>query len=112
MTDLGLDIRFGLRSFVRKPGFTAVAVLSLTLGIGAGTLIFSVADGVLLQPLHFPGSDRIVTLWNTYPHFNTDREEVSPPDFCDWHEQSTSFDQLAAYGKGTPTSWPENPTTP
>ncbi len=97
VTDLGLDIRFGLRSFVRKPGFTAVAVLSLTLGIGAGTLIFSVADGVLLQPLHFPGSDRIVTLWNTYPHFNTDREEVSPPDFCDWHEQSTSFDQLAAY---------------
>jgi putative ABC transport system permease protein len=91
------DIRYGLRSLVRKPGFTAVAVLSLTLGIGASTIIFSVADGVLLRPLRFPGSDRIVTLWNTYPHFNTDREEVSPPDFCDWRERSESFDQLAAY---------------
>ena len=91
------DIRFGFRSFAKKPGFTAVAMLSLMLGIGASTIIFSVADGVLLQPLQFPGSDRIVTLWNTYPHFNTAREEVSPPDFYDWHEQSESFDQLAAY---------------
>jgi putative ABC transport system permease protein len=91
------DIRYGLRSLARNPGFTAVALMSLVLGIGASSVIFSVADGVLLRPLQFPDSDRIVTLWNTYPHLGAKREEVSPPDFYDWHELSESFGQMAAY---------------
>jgi predicted permease len=95
--DLGNDLLYGLRILRSTPGFTAVAVVTLALGIGADTTVFSVVDGVLLRRLPFPGSERIVTLWNTYPKLGDEREEVSPPDFCDWRAQSRSFDQLAAY---------------
>ena len=91
------DIRYGSRMLLRTPGFTIVAVMTLTLGIGAGTTIFSVVDHVLLRPLPFPDSDRILTIWNTYPQSPWGEEEVSPPDFCDWREQNDSFNQLAAY---------------
>jgi len=97
MRMLAQDIRYGARIFAKQPGFTAAAVLTLTLGIGATTLIFSVADGVLLRPLPFPEPDRLVALWNDYPQLNNEREPVSPPDFCDWLEQNGSFAQLAAY---------------
>ena len=95
--DLGKDLLYGLRILRSSPGFTAVAVATLALGIGANTAVFSVVDGVLLRRLPFPGSERIVTLWNTYPRLGGEREEVSPPDFCDWRAQNRSFDQLAAY---------------
>jgi predicted permease len=95
--DLGNDLLYGLRILRSSPGFTAVAVATLALGIGANTAVFSVVDGVLLRPLPFPDSERIVTLWNTYPKLGDEREEVSPPDFCDWRAQSRSFDRLAAY---------------
>ncbi len=97
MRALVQDIRYGSRMLLRKPGFTTVAVLTLTLGIGAGTVIFSVVNHVLLRPLPFPDSGRILTIWNTYPQSSSGEEEVSPPDFCDWREQNHSFDQLAAY---------------
>jgi putative ABC transport system permease protein len=95
--DLGNDLLHGLRILRKSPGFTAVAVLTLALGIGANTAVFSVVDGVLLSRLPFPGSERLVTLWNTYPKLGDEQEEVSPPDFCDWRAQNRSFDQLAAY---------------
>jgi putative ABC transport system permease protein len=95
--DLGNDLLYGIRMLKNSPGFTAVAVLTLALGIGANTAVFSVVDGVLLRRLPFPDSERIVTLWNTCPRLGDEREEVSPPDFCDWREQNRSFDQLAAY---------------
>ncbi len=97
MRTLVQDIRYGSRMLLRKPGLTIVAVMTLTLGIGAGTVIFSVVDHVLLRPLPFPDSDRIFTIWNTYPQTPWGEEEVSPPDFCDWREQNNFFNQLAAY---------------
>jgi putative ABC transport system permease protein len=95
--ELGKDVLYGCRMLRKHPGFTAVAVLTLMLGIGANTAIFSVVNGVLLRPLPFPDSDRIVTLWNFYPQLSDEKEEVSPPDFHDWLEQNRSFAQLAAY---------------
>jgi hypothetical protein len=97
MRTLVHDIRYGLRILAKKPGFTAAAVLTLTLGVGSTAVIFSVADGVLLRPLPFPESERLVALWNDYPQLNHEREPVSLPDFCDWLEQNRSFAQLAAY---------------
>lgn len=91
------DIRHGLRILSQRPGFTAAALLTLALGIGTTTVIFSVADGVLLRPLPFPESDRLVAPWNDYRQSSHEREPVSPPDFCDWREQNRSFAQLAAY---------------
>jgi hypothetical protein len=91
------DIRNSLRLLVRNPGFAMVVVLTLALGMGASTAVFSVADAALLRPLPFPDSDRIVTLWNIYPEEFDTNEPVSPPDFCDWHEQNSSFAFLAAY---------------
>jgi predicted permease len=91
------DVRYGLRVLVKNPGFTTVAVLTLAIGIGANTAVFSVVDGVLLRRLPFPESERIMTLWNTYPKLGTGQEEVSPPDFWDWREMNHSFDQCAAY---------------
>jgi putative ABC transport system permease protein len=97
LEDLVKDVQHGLRLLGKSPRFTSVAVLTLVLGVGLNTAVFSVVDGVLLRPLPFPDSDRIVTIWNTYPRLSGEREEVSPPDFCDWRERSRSFAQLAAY---------------
>lgn len=91
------DVRHGLRSLRGSPGFTAVAVLTLTLGIGASTAVFSVVNGVLLRPLRYPDPEEIVTLWNSYPQLSDEKEEVSPPDFYDWWEQNRLFVHLAAY---------------
>jgi putative ABC transport system permease protein len=91
------DIRYGMRALLRDPGFAVVVVLTLALGMGATTAVFSVADAVLLRPLSFPDSDRIMTLWNVYSEEPDKKEPISPPDFCDWREQSSSFAFLAAY---------------
>jgi putative ABC transport system permease protein len=97
LEDFVRDVQLGLRLLWKSPGFTSVAVVTLVLGVGVSTAVFSVVDGVLLRPLPFPDSGRIVTIWNTYPQLGGERQEVSPPDFCDWREQSRSFAQLAAY---------------
>jgi predicted permease len=80
------DIRFGLRQLRRNPGFTAVAVITLALGIGANTAIFSVVDGVLIHPLPFKDSDRLVVIWQRVPHVGPD--ELSTPDFVAWKQQT------------------------
>jgi putative ABC transport system permease protein len=97
MITLLRDGRHAWRVLARTPGFTAMVAVTLALGIGASTAIFAVTDHVLLRPLSFPGADRIVTLWNTYPRSGIEKEEVSPPDFYDWRAQSRSFSALAAY---------------
>jgi len=89
------DIRYGLRMLARNPGFAAVAVIALALGIGANTAIFSVVDGVLLQPLPYLHPDRLMQLRETSPEFA--RMAVSYPNFVDWKDQSHSFAGLAAY---------------
>jgi putative ABC transport system permease protein len=98
------DLRFGLRQLRRNPGFTAVAVITLALGIGANTAIFSVVNAVLLRPLPYPNPERIVTL--TSPSTTgkaitaLDARLVSIPDFQDWHDQSSSFEAMAYYQGG------------
>jgi putative ABC transport system permease protein len=89
------DIRYALRSLRRNSGFTTVAILTLALGIGANTTIFSVVNGVLLKPLPYPDPDRLVTLWETHPTWGPFLT-VAPANFYDWRQQSTSFSRMAA----------------
>lgn len=88
------DLRFGLRQLRRNPGFTAVVVLTLALGIGANTAIFSVIDAVLLRPLAFPHPDQLVVLKNAR------NRPLSGPDFLDWQRQNQAFSSMALYTFG------------
>src|SRR5882757_3387002 len=99
METLLKDIRQGIRGLVRNPGFTAIAVITLALGIGANTAIFSVVNAVLLRPLPFDNPESIVWLWDTQPQLPT--APASLPDFLDWKEQNRSFEHLAAYQSGS-----------
>ena len=89
------DIRFGLRILRKSPGFTAVAILTLALGIGANTAIFSIIDAALLDALPYPNAKRLVILNESLPKMANDM--VSLPDFLDWSAQSRAFDAMAAY---------------
>jgi putative ABC transport system permease protein len=93
--EIGREIRFALRSLRRQPGFALVAILTLSLGIGANTAIFTVVDGVLLRSLPYPDSERIVALWETGPKGG--KAHVSKLNFLDWKSQSRSFSSMAAY---------------
>ena len=89
------NLRYGLRRLRKSPGFTIVAVLTLTLGIGATTAIFSVVDAVLLRPLPFPHANRIVQVLRHYDE--GDEAAVSVPQYLDWHKRNHVFDHLAAF---------------
>jgi predicted permease len=96
------DLRFGLRQLRRNPGFTLVAVITLALGIGATTAIFSVVNAALLHPLPFQGADRLVTQWGTIPHFNyTGPIGTCPRDYTEWRDQNRAFEQIAAFSGQT-----------
>ena len=95
MESLWQDLRYGLRLLAKNPGFTAVAILTLALGIGANTAIFSVVDGVLLRPLPFKQSQQIVVLYTKDSH--AARNWAPYPDFLDWRQQSKNFDAIAAW---------------
>ena len=92
------DIRYGIRNLARTPGFTAVAVVTLALGIGANTAIFSVVENVLLRPLPYPHPENLVEIWNTYPP-QVPKGGLSPGDYADWHQQATSFSEMGAYAE-------------
>jgi putative ABC transport system permease protein len=96
MTGLLQDVRYGLRMLRKRPGFTAVAVITLALGIGANTTIFNSVNAMLLRPFPFPRLDRMVTIWETLPRQNDNHLSPAPANFRDWSEQSTQFSQLAA----------------
>lgn len=98
MSNILKDIRYGIRSLVRHPGFTAVAVITLALGIGANTAIFSVVNAVLLKPLPFNDPERLVWVWDTQPQLAT--TPTSLPDFLGWKDQNKSFEHLAAFISG------------
>ena len=89
------DLRYTARALRRSPGFAATAVLVVALGIGANTAAFSLADQVLLRPLPFPHSERLVKLWQTVPGYS--RMELSPANYADWKNMSHSFAALGAY---------------
>jgi putative ABC transport system permease protein len=90
------DLRYAFRVFVKNPGFTAVALIALTLGIGANTAIFSVVNAVVLKPLPFGDPDRLVRIWESYPEGGWPTFSASHPNFLDWRTQNTMFEELAA----------------
>jgi putative ABC transport system permease protein len=90
------DIHYGLRVLRKSPGFTVVAVLTLALGIGATTAIFSVIDSVLLRPLPYGDPARLAIVWESNIKHSSLQNTVAPPDFLDWQSQNTIFDDMAA----------------
>src|SRR5512139_2333665 len=107
------DLRFALRMLVKSPGFTAVAVLTLALGIGANSALFSLVNKVLLSPLPFPDPDRLMMLRETDLANNIEDNSVSGPEYLDWRNRSQSFAAMAAArfsskfnlsGRGEPVS--------
>ena len=100
MEKLWQDLRYGFRALRRTPGFTAIAILTLALGIGANTTIFSVVNGVLLRPLPFKNSSRLVWAWGNFKLGN--QAAVSPSDFLDYRAQNHVFEQLGAISVGSP----------
>ena len=90
------DLRYGFRALLRNPGFCAVAVLALALGIGPNTAIFTMVNAVLLQPLPVPDSGRVVMIWETQVKAGFDQFPVSAADFLDWQREAHSFDQMSA----------------
>lgn len=93
------DLRYGVRMLAKSPGFAAVAVLTLTLGIGANTALFSVVNGVLLNPLPFPNPDQLVTLHESKPNFESG--SISYPNFLDWQKDNRTFSAMAIYRWGS-----------
>ena len=89
------DIRYGIRSLLKRPAFVATAVITLALGIGANTAIFSIVNAVLLRPLPYREAERIATLWQNNVKAGVQRNDVSPANFLDWREQSQSFEAMA-----------------
>ncbi|MGH9774448.1 MAG: ABC transporter permease [Candidatus Acidiferrales bacterium] len=91
------DIRFGLRMLRKNPGFAAIAVLTLALGVGANTALFSVVEAVVLRPLPFPDQNRLVLVWGTNRNLELARAIISPPNYFDWKQQSNSFERMCAW---------------
>jgi predicted permease len=98
LSSLGADCRYGLRQLRKNPGFTAVAVLTLALGIGATTAIFSVVYGVLLRPLPYPGANRIMAVFEVNSKGRPSR--LADPNFDDFRDQNRSFQAIAKYQSG------------
>src|SRR5215472_16968129 len=98
--DFVQDLRFGLRMLRKDAGFTTVATLTLALGIGANTAIFSLVDGVLLQPLPYRNPDRLAMVWEK--NRDGSPENVGYATYLDWKAQSKSFEQLAIYSSWQP----------
>ena len=90
------DVRYGCRTLLRNPGFCAVAILALALGIGPNTAIFTMVNAVLLKPLPVPEPDRVVMIWGTLLKSGFDQLPVSAADFLEWQRQSHSFEQMSA----------------
>src|SRR5262245_65594985 len=95
MQTLFQDLRYGARMLLKSPGFTLIAVLTLAMGIGMNTAIFSVVNAVLLRPLPFSEPDRLVWAWGNIRN-GGNRASVAPLDFVEYREQNTTFDQFAA----------------
>ncbi|HTB14469.1 MAG TPA: ABC transporter permease [Bryobacteraceae bacterium] len=95
-----MDLKYALRSLLKNPGFTALAVIVMALGIGANTAVFSVVNAVLLRPLAYKNPERIVTLSPLWTKTGRSGGTSSAPDFHDWHDQSTAFDAMAYYMEG------------
>jgi putative ABC transport system permease protein len=96
ISELIQDLRYGRRGLLKSPGFTAVAALSLALGIGANTAIFSLVNAVLLKPLSYHESDRLVMVWEDASSAGVPRNLPAPANFADWKAQNRAFESMAA----------------
>jgi putative ABC transport system permease protein len=103
METLWQDVRFGIRMLAKNPGFATIAVLTLALGIGANTAIFTVVNAEVLRPLPFPDPSRLVTIWETSSRNGQKSGSVAYPNFIDWRAQNEVFESAAAYQTGTST---------
>src|SRR5499427_2338970 len=116
MESLIQDLRFGMRMLMKNPGFTLIAVVTLALGIGANTSIFSLVNAVLLRPLPFPEAGRLAQVWNTNLEKGITSFAITVRDYTDWRKRSQAFERLAAYrfwtftltGGGEPEQLPGN----
>jgi putative ABC transport system permease protein len=99
LDNLWKDIRFGLRTLLRSPATTLVALLTLALGIGANSAIFSVVDGLLLRPLPYPDPEELVLIRESAPKLGFPRFSVAPPNFVDWRRMNKSFEHLVAFNR-------------
>lgn len=97
MREIGSEILSTLRRWRREPLFLAVVLAVIAIGIGAGTAIFSVVDGVVFRPLPYPGAERLVAIWETEEEKGASRTPVAPADYFDWRREAGSFETLGAY---------------
>jgi predicted permease len=97
MSDLRQDLAYGLRTLRRAPTFTLTAVLTIALGVGANTAIFSVVHGIVFKPLPFPAPEQLVRIWSANPEADARSTPVSPPDLDDWRAQRTQFSDIGGY---------------
>ena len=100
MDTLLKDLRYGVRSFLKRPGFLVIAVATLALGIGATTAMFTLVNSLLLRPLQFAEPERIVIFYGINPKQGITQSNVSVPDIADWQQQTQSFEQIAGFITG------------
>ncbi len=100
LDNLSQDIRLAVRSLLRTPAFAAVTILTLALGIGANTAIFSIVNGVILRPLGYPKPEQLMYLTTQFPAFGFDQFWVSPPEYFEFRELNQSFAAVGAYTTG------------
>src|SRR5579862_3714235 len=100
MRILSQDLRYALRQIWKSPGFTTIAVLTLALGIGANTAIFSVVNAVLLRALPYPEADRLLLLWSSAPSQGLPMFGSAPPDYRAWRSDNHSFQDMGAFSNG------------
>jgi putative ABC transport system permease protein len=100
MESLIKDLRFAVRSFLKRPGFLVIAIATLALGIGATTAMFTVVNAMLLRPLQFPEPERIVLFLGINPRQGINESNMSVPDIADWQQQASSFEQIAGFVSG------------
>jgi putative ABC transport system permease protein len=97
MDSLLRDLKFSARSLFKRPALTIIAILTLAIGIGANSAIFSFINALLLKPLPFPDPERVVALWEKIPSRGVERNEVTVADYLDWRSQNKTFEQLGIY---------------
>jgi putative ABC transport system permease protein len=103
-----MDLQFAWRNLSRNPGFSALVIMTLALGIGATTTMFSAVWAVLLRPLPLPAQDRLVTVWQADPRSPEGRQRLTPANFVDWSSQTSSFEALGVLPNWTGEPWPFN----
>jgi len=98
MESLLRDLKFSARSLLKRPALTIIAIVTLAIGIGANSAIFSAVNALLIKPLPFPELDRVVAVWENQPSRGVERNEASVPNFLDWRAQNHTFEQIGVYG--------------